>query len=317
LAVKGSIPDLSRSLFQRGEPFFVVWGVDYAEQSAGRRALHYLCHILNKSGADAYITKVNTINGNLFTPMITPEQIQLLRGIGRPCVMIYPEIVSVDPIPNDQAVRWLLNRPGAFDSNFGGSFGDRDKDLCFYWSKEYLHADIEAWPLYIPLVDRSIFNNDENPHDNNRQGRCLFACKYLMDGFKIDEELLRSSVDLSFDYRTPRPVVPSGELASLFRRSEYLVSYEASLMTLEAQLCGCPVVYRLSEYMPDIPTRDLFGTYGIATSFSHEDISLAKASVSKVTELYLEKTRETETQVAKLIEICMSRFGKARADGRA
>ena len=134
-----------------------------------------------------------------------------------------------------------------------------------------------------------------------------------MDGFKVDEDLRQSAVDLSFDYGNPRPVIPFNQLAALFRRSEYLVSYEASLMTLEAQLCGCPVVFRLSDYMPDIPTKDLFGTHGIATSLSVEDLSRARASVSKVAALYIERSRAAERQVENLIEICRSRIGKARS----
>ena len=73
------------------------------------------------------------------------------------------------------------------------------------------------------------------------------------------------------------------------------------------------MVFRLSEYLPRIPTLDLFGAHGIATSLSAEDLSRARESVARVAELYVEKSRAAEVQVANLIEICRTRIGKKAA----
>jgi hypothetical protein len=287
------------------QPFFVVYAKDWLQRSAGRRALHLLADALNRRGVEAFVSHCSVVNPRLRTPIIDASGIAALRAAGRPCVAIYPEVIHDDPYGADLAVRWLLNRPGLFRADFPGRYGERD--LVFYWDREYQTLPVEAWPLKLPHVDAAVFNNDANPLDGRRTGRALFARKYLDAGHAIEPELLEGSIDISLrppEYRS----IPPEELAKVFRAARYLVTYEPSSVTLEAQLCGCPVVYRLSEYMPEAP--DLFGSAGATISLADEDIERARATLPQVREAYEAQSATAEKQIDMLIELCRSRLEK-------
>lgn len=293
---------LRRTLYRTGEPFFLVYAKDWLQRSAGRRALHLLAHALNKKGCDAYVAMCSVVNPQLFTPLISDERIAALRAAGRPCIAIYPEVIHDDPLQGDVVVRWLLNRPGLFRGDFPGHYGAGD--LHFYWTPEYLTLPVEAWPLMLPHVDTSIFHNDNNPHDSQRSGRVVFARKYLDAGYEIEPEMLAGSVDISLRAPEYRSIAPQ-ELASLFRRSRYLVCYEESSITVEAELCGCPVVYRRSAYLREIPAP--LGTFGWTTSLADDDIERARAGLPQMHAAYEALFDQAERQVDFLINLCRSK----------
>jgi glycosyltransferase involved in cell wall biosynthesis len=294
-----------------GEPFFVVYAKDWLQRSAGRRALHLLAHFLNERGAQAYVSACSVVNPKLHTPIIDAAGIARLRGAGRPCVAIYPEVIHDDPFQADVAVRWMLNKPGLFRPGFRGQYGE--SDLHFYWDPEYQTLPVEAWPLKLPHIDRTIFNNENNPLDASRKGRVLFARKYLDAGHRIEPELLDGTIDISLrppEYRS----IPPQELASIFRAARYLITYEPSSVTMEAQLCGCPVVYRLSNYMRQ-PPRILGGAGATTTSLAEEDIAQARATLPRVQRAYAEGWSAANEQIDFLIARCRERLATWNKQG--
>lgn len=97
--------------------------------------------------------------------------------------------------------------------------------------------------LTTPLVDQSIFNNDNNPHDTNRKLECYYSNKYYSKGGFIPADIKQLCVSLCLDIpRSPE------EIASILRNSRFLRCYEHTALVMEALMCGCPVLLMPSTY---------------------------------------------------------------------
>lgn len=222
----------------RHYPYYIVTG-DYRQTSAGIRATHYLCHVLNEQGYEAYITAENT-SPFLRTPKLDDTLRQRHQRAGRPGIAVYPEIVSGNPLGQDVTVRWLLNKPG----HLGGDEKLAPTDILFHWDAWVLTPDIASNRLHLPVIDARIFNNDANRHNQARSGFCFYAHKYLGFGGKVDAWLSQNGISLCHDI--PRP---PEEIADILRRSKVLYCYEPSAIVLEAAACGCPVLYIATPYL--------------------------------------------------------------------
>jgi hypothetical protein len=174
-----------RSFYSSNHAPYYIFALDYIQQSAGIRALHYLCHALNESGFEAYITCEGTVT-YLSTPVLSESTIQNHHITGRNPIMVYPEIVSGDPFASGGIVaRWLLNKPGLI----GGDTTFKDTDLIFTYTPNYLPSGWQSDILHIPTCDLSIFNNDNNPLDDSRDLVCYYAHKFLADGGELTNHI--------------------------------------------------------------------------------------------------------------------------------
>lgn len=218
-------------------PYYIV-ALDYIQQSAGIRALHYLCHALNESGAEAYVT-CQGIVPHLRTPLLDERIMGQHHLAGRKPIVIYPEIVSGDPFAmGGVVVRWLLNRPG----HIGGDTSFPESDLIYAYNPGYLPQGMQGRILHIPTCDLSIFNNTDNPDDGIRNLACYYAHKYLANGGTLTEHV-KDAVSLGKEVK-----LSHAEIAGILRRARVLYVYEPTALVTEALLCGCPVAIIDTEY---------------------------------------------------------------------
>ncbi len=226
------------SLFEsRRSPYYIL-APDFRHSSAGIRNLHYLCHVLNEMGYEAYLAGASVTSDFLRTPLLDESTIERHFRSGRLPIAVYPEIISGNPLHIPVVARWLLNVPGAL----GGDVFFKKNDLIFYHLPWCLPEGLEGHSLYIPSTDTRLFNNENNPMDSKRSGFCRYANKYLAFGGKIKPE---HEPYQSLGHETP--LTPE-EIASILRRSEALYCYERSAIIQEAVACGCPVINVASEY---------------------------------------------------------------------
>ena len=128
---------------------FIIYAPRYADDSGGSIVLHKLCDVLNKQGfasklwpfgkprlsahapvrssasSLAYIgsqlyRKPFRTNKNYNTPIAKIEILML-------SIVVYPEIVSGNPLSAKRYVRWFLHKPGFHK----GNFEYKKRDLCF------------------------------------------------------------------------------------------------------------------------------------------------------------------------------------------
>lgn len=234
-----------RSISQSAGMPFYIFAPDYRETSGGIRVLHYLCHILNELGEEAYILNAKEVSKNLRTPQLTFAKLEEHYASGRNPVTVYPEIIHANPASTPVVVRWLLNVPG----HLGKPIEFEEKDLIFFYEAWCLPKGKEGLPLFIhPVVD-AVFNNADNPEDSNREFECYYANKYHLGRKPILPEH-RNLVSLGQEIkRTPE------EIAGILRKSKVLYCYEPSGIISEAQACGCPVLLIQSHYFP-LPSDD-------------------------------------------------------------
>ncbi len=259
-----------RNFYSTDHAPYYIFALDFLQQSAGIRALHYLCHALNESGKEAYVT-CEVTDARLRTPVLTPAIMMQHHASGRKPIMVYPEIVSGDPLAaGGIVVRWLLNTPG----HVGGDTSFPKDDLIFAYSHIYLPAGMQGHLLHIPTCDLSIFNNDNNPDDDTRDLVCFYAHKYLFNGGTLTEHV-QGAISLCKD----QPLTHT-EIASLLRRARLLYVYEPSALVTEALLCGCPVSIIETDYWRDHVVNFSCGTdSGVIMDDRPESIARAKAHV--------------------------------------
>ena len=219
-------------------PYYIA-APAYRQTSAGVRALHHLCHILNETGYEAYVTTDET-SPHLRAPLLT-DAIRAQHGTAnRLPIVIYPEVVPGNPLNGQVVARWLLNKPG----HLGGDSTFPPSELLFFWDTWVLTEPLAAERLCFPIADTRIFNNRDNPFDKKREGFCYYAHKYIQFGGTVDPYLRENGISLCQDI--PRTAV---EIADILRRAKALYCYEPSTIVREAQACGCQIIYLSTPYL--------------------------------------------------------------------
>lgn len=229
-----------KHFFQAENNPYYIFTPDYIHTAAGVRCLHYLCHILNELGYEAYIPHDTRISPHLRTPRLDPETIKNHFLTGKIPISVYPEVAYEHSFRTPSKALWLLNTPGTV----GGPKTLPEDALIFHFSEWISPKERESSRLTTPLVDLRIFNNDNNENDHSRTLTCYYANKYLVAGFKVPDAIKGNSISLCQDIpRTPE------EIADILRRSKVLYCFEQSSITNEALLCGCPVLRVPSDYL--------------------------------------------------------------------
>lgn len=262
-------PDMIRNFYSASHAPYYIYALDYAQQSAGIRALHYFCHALNESGLEAYVSCKVTAP-HLRTPVLTNSVIKRHQSAGREPIVVYPEVIPGNPLSGNTVVRWLLNRPG----HLAGDKYFSDSDLLYFYDPNFLPAGMQGESLHIPTCDLSIFNNEDNPHDEARDLVCFYANKFLVKGGKLTRHAVNAT-SLCHDQKLTHV-----EIASILRRAKVLYVYEPTALITEALLCGCPVVLIQTDYLRANTNQDVHMPHcGFIIDDSPEALAEAKTTV--------------------------------------
>jgi glycosyltransferase involved in cell wall biosynthesis len=270
LSMSPSRPRSDAGFFAATTHPYYICVTDYRQNFAGIRWLHYLCHMLNEAGYEAYIAPGRLTSPWLRAPTLTQEIAAGHFATGRTPIAVYSEVFSGNPLRAPVVARWLLNRPGLL----GGDSEYDAAELLFTHSQWMLPTGWEAAELRLPPVDTRIFHNRDNPQDKERQGFCYYAHKYLASGGRIDPFLIEHGTSLCQDI-----VRSHEEIAALLRQSEYLYCYEESALIQEAVACGCPVIIKTSERWKRTRWPGRFP--GTAEEDDSEALALIKSEVAQ------------------------------------
>jgi len=286
--VRGGHAPTTDYIYPRGmNPYYVV-APAYARNSAGIRALHLLCHALNRRGQTARMIVYGDspadgelVSPDLLTPLLTPGLRALDERRGLMPITVYPEVVGGNPFSAPCVVRYVLNFPGLL----GGDAVFSPDELCFSFSAVLAaHTRQPDNVLFIPVVDTRVFRPPPVPQI--RKGTCFYAFKYqhLHGGALWD--VTRDIVEITNhrpDSQTPE------DIAALFHRCELFYAYENTSLATEAVLCGCPAVLLPNPHFTEsIGLREL-GTAGYAWGEDPAEIARAKATVEEGARTYLAK----------------------------
>lgn len=293
-----SYPSLTPKLYgKRRHPYYLM-APAYDRLSSGIRVMHQLCDCLNRLGEEAYISSPK-LSPQLRTPALTPEVRAMHAAAGLEPIAIYPEIIGANPLNCRTVVRYILNRVGLL-----GEAPKYGKNDLFWLHNEEVSDSVDHHEgiLHMPAVDTSIFNNEDNPDDGNRQGACIYYGRYI-EGSEAYPELHAHCTVITKEFPDSHQA-----LADLFRRSTHVYCFENTSISMEARLCGCPVVQLPSPY---VDLEKLFaGSLGLGAGlvFSDDEATLAeaRAALPALTQRYKRIELNFWQELKRLIAITQS-----------
>ncbi|WP_265215899.1 glycosyltransferase family protein [Herbaspirillum lusitanum] len=289
---------MKQDLFARLHSPYYVYCSPFSPDSGEKNVLHYLCHALNLAGEEAYVTEASV--DTLRTPRLTQDIINGHIKNGRNPVMIYPQTITGNPLSAPNVVRYLVDAPEGRtreEMNWG------PQDLIYAQREELIPAHMEASVLATPLVNDTIFHlaAPEAP----RQGALLWLSQYLNKGGTLDV-FTRDAQEISSRMLPRSPE----QLATLFRQSEVMYTYEASTACYEAILCGCPVVYLPNPLTLSRPMQGLSYLEGAGSAWgaSDEQLRKAKETVHLAQNIYLRSKERFWLELEDFISATQQRF---------
>ena len=247
---------------------FTVATPSYRRNSGGVWMLHYLCSQLNALGHEAtvyiYTTEQVTNFGN---PI----------GHDTDAIVIYPEVITNNPLNAKKVVRYLLNKEAAIDGKFI-EWGANDFPMAY--SKLYGDCDT----LFYPIIDTDIVNRNELREYNSYyvgKGSKYAVCPPLPGCQEIT-------------ISTPRK-----EYINILNKSKILFTYDTLTSTnLDAVLCGA-IPYFLLKPPTDLKNSEL-GKYWIK-SLNPQEVAKTKENIKTLRPRILQMRQEFPQ---KLQEMC-------------
>lgn len=228
------------NLFPKIQTPYYIWAPPYTHESSGVRILHLFVHALNESGQKAYLLQLPdmAVNPHLNTPIISTEEYNFYRNCKIEPVVIYPDVVQGNPMSVRKVVRYLLADAG----KYGGDRAFPEGNKVYGYTTSIARNAGSDLVLCLPSFDTNVFYPPKSTE--RRQGSCFYSHKYdLIHGNKL--------LDISRD--STRLVGTPGQLAEILRKSEVCYVYEVSEVAINAELCGCPVVFVRTPYFNNIP----------------------------------------------------------------
>lgn len=218
---------------------FLIVAPVYNHKSAGICLLHKLCDALNKQGhfVALILTSSNnfqyTNNPIYFGPRYIKYQLKDIyeyESFVKSGVVIYPEIISGNPLNAQHVVRYMLNKEGKVSGNKTLA---SEQDFILAFSKEF-HAQPNA--ILTGIVQNLEFNDfDSKPTDQRN-----LNLTYIGKGSTHQEcFVIPNSVEINRQYPTNQ-----SQLAMLLKNTRYFFSWDTvSQINIDALFCGAIPVF--------------------------------------------------------------------------
>lgn len=278
---------------------FIIYTPSFNSSEGGVTVLHKLCHHLNELGHSAYLWPMGfdfsafKTNPQYNTPLADPA---ISRNQLKHAIVIYPEIVTDNPLNAPNVVRWLLHKPGFFTGKI--KFGKHDFILGY---SPFGYKDISLQIHYELVITENHFNIFYNYNNPIRTGSCFTKRKntnaVLIHDLCDSEEIINSA--------------PTQDLAKLFNKTKYFYSYDPyTFLCTQAALCGCiPIVIPQKNLTKDEWRKSLESGsqyYGVAYGF--DDIAFAEETVSLLRPYLEQREKDTLLKIQSFVEITKNFF---------
>lgn len=302
---------MTRSLFsKRPSPYYLL-APDFRRNSAGIRVMHMLCDALMRSGYEAYVT-ANVLSPGLMTPRLTNDVIKTHQTQGVEPIVVYPEVVSGNPLAGNVVARYLLNRPGFLSRGVTAESFGKD-DLIFAYTKDLQLPDRPAdRVMFMPPFDRSIFCLPQDPAKRVPGKVCYYRGRSAQS--HIDPAILG---DNPIEITPHFPNTWEG-LADVFQQCEYFYCAESSALAGEAALCGCISVLLSSEWAPQVIGKSETQGFGLAHGNDPAQIEEARRTLPLLLERIVQQEQEFWPALDNFIDITQAatrEYQEARKGG--
>jgi hypothetical protein len=292
------------NLYGHAKSPYYIYTPRWIESSAGIKALHYLCHSLNRSGQIAYLVmsepmfnNLPRVSPNLLTPILTQEIADSHFQAKLTPVVIYSETIPGNPIGASFVVRYLMNYVGALSGP--EVFDEHDYLLSFSRmiaedAKSKIIVDVDQ-VLFLPPIDPREFTSNPNKKDF----QIVYAGKYRsFIGSPRKVGSLRS-VEI---FRDGPRMQNRERVKQLLSDASVVFTFENSSIATEAILSGTPVCFIKTKLTEKIIAEYELGNFGIALGEDQESIEEARTTIPKAIETYFESIQSFQLQLEKFID---------------
>ncbi len=300
-----------------------MFAPSYDEDIGGVIVLHRLCHLLNELGFESYLSpyfesfEVNRLNlrtvvapllRSIAKPFVRKFQVHstfntpIIRNISRrdldQYIVVYPEVVSGNPLGASNVVRWFLHRPGFLTKKVCYGSGELYYDFRNFSEGFSLPSSrLSELALTINHFPLEYYNQEGALSQPDRKGTayCLRKGKHK----KIVHDLRES---ILIDGKSHE------EIAEIFKRVAMFISYDCyTAYSQFACLCGADSVIvpddnlTIDQWHPKIEDR-----YG--TAYGFEEIEFARETRSLLLADILKHTNQSKERVNDFAEESQAYF---------
>ena len=236
--------------------------------------LHNIANIINKSNKNI-IAKLFNID-NLKYDNIFCNDFANIDEIDENTIVIYPEIVSGNPLNAPKVIRWILLDLGIeMPINHYTNWGKND--LVYFWESK------QNPNKYFKQLSCSWFNPIFKNNHFGRNNTCFLIKKGKLIHNNINFYHNNSSINIEGKSLS--------EVNDIFNKSKYFYCYDPnSMFVLYAALCGCiPIIYPINEmdkktYMENriYKCGDNIIDIGLAYGNSKDEIENAEDTIKNI-----------------------------------
>ncbi len=226
----------------------LVWTPGWRDDSGGVIALHRLCFMLREQGANASLwgPQVEDCYGNPYASVTDTATSE--------CTVVYPEIVSGDPLGAKKVVRWLLNVPGRLAGD--GKFAPDDLIITYARTFHPTAPEVFVFDLF-----------PEHIHANGTADRSggIFIVR------KGAHKPRLPAIDGENFFLNGDETKPAN-FGAWARRSKRCYSYDAATwLSVQAVLCGCESYVVPDEGVSAQQWRDEHWLFRVGVGYGLDD----------------------------------------------
>jgi hypothetical protein len=295
---------------------YVIFTPKYSPTNGGVICLHYLAHLINQQGGEAYlcpifenfeISKVTfkrpflkTLYSKLvdgFRKFYVNESFnnKIIRDLSvvknsDDWVVIYPEITFGNPLGGKHVVRWLLHNPGFHSKKV--YYGPNELYFKYHHGFadfSYLNSVLSPNPLNLIYYPLHLYNMNDVAPVRSGTAYCLRKGRDR----KIQHDLTDSILIDGMSHE---------EVAAIFKRVKTFISYDLyTAYSVFAALCGCDSIVLPKEgvtkenWYPNLNSR-----YGMAYGF--DDLEFAANTRGLLVEKVQKDHEANATRVSVFIQ---------------
>jgi hypothetical protein len=258
---------------------FIVYAPQFKANVGGHIALYNLASIISEYNINCKLfdSTNSKIPNNVF------DDYAMKSDINDNTVVIYPEIISDNPLQAKYVVRWILCELGINCSENIYKTWDKN-DFVYHFSSYNPNENIEQYNILSPFYLSSELINYNKP----REGYCYIIRK----GYKFHRDLTYihppDSLCLDDD-------LSQENLIFILNRKEYIISYDPySFISFMAALCGCISIvlpiegYSKEQWFKSLSISKFLSQAGVnelkGIAYGIEEIGYAKKTLKEVHE---------------------------------
>lgn len=281
---------------------YLITAPPYNEKSAGQSVLHKMCHELNQLGYEAYLVLMQNPNWPKDMPMTNPHWhtpvAPMNKSLIQNSIVIYPEIVTGNPLEAPCVVRYLLNK----EAQFGQGLIKRSiSDYILIYSNLYGSGHGK---LFIPHFNFELFNEIGALSFNERTETAWYDGK----GIKYGEiGPIEGAMAITRVWPQDRK-----ELATILKKIKFLFTWDSTTsLVAEALMCGAvPVYLRIEPWnLVDLRSTE-FGIAGTALSADEAELYRAIHTREQAVQKFRESVAGFRKELLRFVDSSQNHFNK-------